>query len=157
MKRWGFSDICKGALGIAAVEMAIVLPIVALLILPVGELGRAFIQYSRLSHRVLAGARYVADNAFQGSTGVATLDPVIAGRARNLVVFGSTAGGTAPAVPGLAVAQVVIQVDTSGTVRVSVDYPYQSVIGGLLPMPNLEDSLPTGTLMLRPRAVMRAL
>lgn len=148
----------RRALGIAAVEMAIVLPIVALLIMPVGELGRAFIQYSRLSHRVHAGARYVADNAYTDGTGIPKSDPAIILKAQNLVVFGSTAGGTTEAVPDLQIAQVVIGVDPiSGMVTVSVDYPYQSAIGGLLPLPNLEDSLPTGTLVLRPRAVMRAL
>lgn len=147
----------RRARGIAAVEMAIVLPLVLLLIMPVGELGRAFIQYSRLSHRVLAGARFVADNAHADSSGVPSLSSTIGAQARNLVVFGSTAGGSTPAVPGLSTTQVVIQVEPAGTVRVSIAYPYQSVIGGVLPMFGFGGDLLTGALVLRPRAVMRAL
>ena len=147
----------RDARGVAAVEMAIVLPIVLLLIMPVGELGRAFIQYSRLSHRVVAGARFVADNAYADSSGVPSLSSTVDTRARNLVVFGSTVGGLVPAVPGLSTTQVAIQVDSAGAVQVSIAYPYQSVIGGVLPMFGFGDDLLTGALVLRPRAVMRAL
>ena len=147
----------RNARGVAAVEMAIVLPIVLLLIMPVGELGRAFIQYSRLSHRVVAGARFVADNAYADSSGVPALSATIGAQARNLVVFGSTSGGPTPAVPGLSTTQVAIQVDAAGTVQVSIAYPYQSVVGGVLPMFGFGNDLLTGALILRPRAVMRAL
>jgi Flp pilus assembly protein TadG len=157
MRRDGKKIADRRVLGIAAVEMAIVLPIVLLLLMPVGEFGRAFIQYSRLSHRVLAGARFVADNAYADSSGVASLSSTIGAQARNLVVFGSTAGGSTPAVPGLSTSQVVIQVEPAGTVRVSIVYPYQSVVGGVLPMFGFGGDLLTGALVLRPRAVMRAL
>jgi len=143
--------------GIAAVEMAIVLPIVMLLVLPIGEVGRAFIQYSRLSHRVQAGARYVADNAYQGSTGVPALTDTIRNRARNIVVYGSTAGVGAAAVPGLTPTLINVSVDPSGIVRVWTDYPYQSVVGGVLPMFGLGSDIVSGTLILRPSATMRAL
>ena len=65
----------KSIHGLAVVEMAIVLPILMLLTLAAGEFGRAFIQYSRLSHRVQAAARFVAENALQGSHCPTTLNP----------------------------------------------------------------------------------
>jgi Flp pilus assembly protein TadG len=75
--------------GIAVVETAIVLPLLFILLLAVGELGRAFIQYSRLSHRVHAAARHVAENALTGTTGIPSLSSQLLSEARNLVVFGA--------------------------------------------------------------------
>ena len=143
--------------GLAAVEMAIVLPIVMLLVLPIGEVGRAFIQYSRLSHRVQVGARFVADNAYQGSTGIPSLTNTVRAQARNLVVYGTTAGVGTPAVPSLTPALINVSVSPAGIVRVWVDYPYQSVVGGVLPMFGLGSDIVTGTLVLRPSSTMRAL
>ena len=107
--------------GLAVVEMAIVLPILILLTLAAGEFGRAFIQYSRLSHRVQSAARFVAENALQGTTGVALLTNDIETQAGNLVVYGTTAPGTTPAVPGLSTTDVVITVTPEGLISVSID------------------------------------
>ena len=146
-------------LGIAAVEMAIVLPLLLLLLTPVAELGRAFIQYSRLSHRVQAGARFVADNAFQGSTGVPSLTPEVRQRAINQVLYGRTASSPQDplAVPGLTAQHLFIEVTTGGQVTLSADYTYQPMIAGLLPMFGFADDLDISALRLQPRAVMRAL
>lgn len=145
--------------GIAAVEMAIVLPIVLLLLVPIGELGRAFIQYSRLSHRIEAGARHVADNVLQGSTGVPVLTEALREQARRLVVYGSTRSPAIdpPAVPGLLTGDIVVTVSTGGVVTVSTDYVYQPVVGAVLPMLGFGSDIDISNLTLRPRAVMRAL
>jgi hypothetical protein len=44
------SSLRHGQRGLALVEAAIVLPLLLLLLLPVVEFGRAFIQYSTLAH-----------------------------------------------------------------------------------------------------------
>lgn len=145
--------------GIAAVEMAIVLPIVLLLLVPVTELGRVFIQYSRLVHRVEAGARFVADNAYQGSTGVPVLTDAVRDQARRLVVYGSTRSPAIdpPAVPQLAPANIAISVSSDGIVTVSTEYVYQPMVGAVLPMMGFGSDIDISQLTLRPRAVMRAL
>jgi Flp pilus assembly protein TadG len=146
-------------LGIAAVEMVITLPLILLLLTPVAELGRAFIQYSRLSHRVQAGARFVADNAYQGSTGVPVLTQQVRQQAINLVLYGRTVEtGTDPlAVPELAESDLFIDVSSSGLVTLSANYTYRPMIAGLLPVFGFGDDLDISTLKLQPRAVMRAL
>ncbi len=143
--------------GLAVVEMAIVLPILILLTLSAGEFGRAFIQYSRLSHRVQSAARFVADNALQGSTGVALLTDNIASQARNLAVYGTTSVGTTPAVPGLTPSDVQISVTPNGVVSVAITYEYEPVIGDFLPTFGLGQDIAVGSIALNPRTVMRAL
>jgi len=143
--------------GLAVVEMAIVLPILILLTLSAGEFGRAFIQYSRLSHRVQSAARFVADNALQGSTGVALLTDNIASQARNLAVYGTTSVGTTPAVPGLTPSDVQIAVTPNGVVSVAITYAYEPVIGDFLPTFGLGQDIAVGSIALNPRTVMRAL
>lgn len=143
--------------GLAVVEMAIVLPILMLLTLAAGEFGRAFIQYSRLSHRVQSAARFVAENTLQGTTGVAVLTDSIRTQARNLAVYGTTAVGTKPAVPYLTATDVVITVTPDGIVNVSIAYAYRPVIGDALPVFGFGQDIATASILLKPRAVMRAL
>ena len=143
--------------GLAVVEMAIVLPILILLTLAAGEFGRAFIQYSRLSHRVQSAARFVAENALQGTTGVALLTDSIRTQAINLVVYGTTASGTTPAVPGLSPTDVVVTVTPDGLISVSIDYAYEPVIGDVLPVFGFGEDIATAAISLKPKTIMRAL
>jgi Flp pilus assembly protein TadG len=143
--------------GLAIVEMAIVLPILMLLTLAAGEFGRAFIQYSRLSHRVQSAARFVAENTLQGTTGVAVLTNSIRTQARNLVLYGTTSAGTKPAVPGLTATDVAITVTPDGIVNVSIAYAYRPVIGDALPVFGFGQDIATASILLKPRVVMRAL
>lgn len=143
--------------GLAVVEMAIVLPILILLTLAAGEFGRAFIQYSRLSHRVQSAARFVAENALQGTTGVALLTNDIKTQAENLVVYGTTAPGTTPAVPGLSTIDVVITVTPEGLISVSIDYAYEPVIGDVFPVFGFGEDIATAAISLKPKTIMRAL
>ncbi len=143
--------------GLAIVEMAIVLPILMLLTLAAGEFGRAFIQYSRLSHRVQSAARFVAENTLQGTTGVAVLTDSIRTQARNLVLYGTTSAGTKPAVPGLTATDVAITVTPDGIVNVSIAYAYRPVISDALPVFGFGQDIATASILLKPRVVMRAL
>lgn len=143
--------------GLAIVEMAIVLPILMLLTLAAGEFGRAFIQYSRLSHRVQSAARFVAENTLQGTTGVAVLTDSIRTQARNLVLYGTTSAGTKPAVPSLTATDVAITVTPDGIVNVSIAYAYRPVIGDALPVFGFGQDIATASILLKPRVVMRAL
>ena len=147
----------KSITGLAVVEMAIVLPILILLTLAAGEFGRVFIQYSRLSHRVQSAARFVAENALQGTTGVALLTDSIRTQARNLVVYGTTASGATPAVPNLSSTDVVVMVTPDGLITVSIDYTYEPVIGQVFPVFGFGEDIAIAAISLKPKTVMRAL
>jgi len=152
-------NIRRSAHGIAAIEMAIVLPLVLLLVLPIGELGRAYYQYSRLSHRVQAAARHVAENALSGTTGVPGVSASLRLQAQNIVIYGTPVAGSAAAVPGLAPDGVQVTVSPGGLVSVGLvtPYPYQSLVGGLLPALGFGTDIDTTSIRLRPTAVMRVL
>ena len=143
--------------GLAVIEMAIILPILILLTLAAGEFGRAFIQYSRLSHRVQSAARFVAENALQGTTGVALLTATVHTQARNLVVYGTPSVGTTPAVPGLSPDDVVVTVTPDGVISVSIDYAYEPVIGEVFPAFGFGEDIATAAISMKPKSVMRAL
>ena len=148
-----------GTRGIAVVETAIVLPLLFILLLAVGELGRAFIQYSRLSHRVHAAARHVAESVLRDTTGV--LKPPssqLSAEARNLVIYGVPVVAGSPAVPGLNTNNVIVDADINeGTVRVQVVYPYQPIVGEVLPMFGFGGDIAVDAITLRPQTVMRPL
>lgn len=145
--------------GIAMLEMAIVLPIVLMLMLPIGEIGRAYYQYSRLSHRVHAAARHVAENALAGTSGVPTITDQLRLEAQRLVVYGTPSGLGTPVVPGLATSAVDVSITPTGLVRVQLlaPYPYQSLVGGLLPMFGFGDDISTATITFNPETTVRPL
>jgi Flp pilus assembly protein TadG len=119
--------------GLAATEFALVLPVLLLLMLATVEVGRAFVQFATLSHAVRNSVRHVAERALLGTTGVVALTSVLQTEARNLVVYGNTAGSGAPVVPGLTTGQVNVLNAGGGSVAVQVVYPYQSLVAGALP------------------------
>ncbi|MDH3645826.1 MAG: pilus assembly protein [Gammaproteobacteria bacterium] len=146
--------------GTAAVELAIVLPFLLLMMLAIGELGRAILQYNELTKSTRDAARYLANHAIHGSLDLIDIDakPTLKAETQNLVVYGSTGAGTTPVLPGLSTADVsvIAHVDTQH-VRVDVDYDYVPMLGGItMPMfglgPTFNIAIP-----LRASVAMRAL
>lgn len=85
--------------GVAAVEMALLLPFMLLLAFGLTELGRAVYQYNALAKGVRDGARYLS----QYEPGNAAR----ASNARSLVVCGATdCNGRPPLVPGMSTSYV---------------------------------------------------
>ena len=82
--------------GVALVEFALVLPLLLTLALFVAEFGRAIMYYNTLTKSVRDAARYLSTQT--PGTGLA--------EARNLIVYGTTATGNTPLVPGLTAAMV---------------------------------------------------
>jgi Flp pilus assembly protein TadG len=143
-------------LGLAALEFAIVLPVLLLLLLVTAELGRVMFQYNTLTKSVGAGARYLAANALPGTTGVISISAEVEATARNLVVFGSPGGGGTPLLPGLSTGAVSV-VQTSAThVRVSAEYAYAPLFSEI-PVFGLATGSITVPATLRALAEMRAL
>jgi Flp pilus assembly protein TadG len=113
--------------GVQLVELAIVLPILLLLFAAVAEFGRYFYEYSTVAKSARLGARYLAAKSAT-STGTNWQ-----ANAKNLVVFGNTAGSGSPVLSGLSTANVSVTyqggtVGVPDTVKVSiVNYKHQPV------------------------------
>jgi Flp pilus assembly protein TadG len=81
------------------VELAIVLPVFVLLFAATAEFGRYFYEYTTLAKASRAGARYLATAAVNNAEDSA---------AKNIVVYGNSAGSGSPIIEGLATSNVVI-------------------------------------------------
>lgn len=141
--------------GLAMVEYILCVPVLILLVLVVGELGRAMMQYNALTKACRDGVRYVAENALVGSTQVVTISNTVRTQTQNLVAFGNIVGAGTPRLPGLASANVTVTGTATADVIVSVSYDYDSIFGSI---PNLVASGRTDTnLQFNAAVTMRAL
>ena len=120
--------------GLAAVEFVITIPVLLLVMLAVAELGRAFVQYDTLSYSIRNSARFVSENAIEGTTGVVNISETVATQARNLAVFGNEGGTGDAALPGFTPGQVEVVNAGNNNVEVRAAYPYQPMIGTILPV-----------------------
>jgi len=119
--------------GTQLLEVAIVIPILLLLFGAVAEFGRYFYEYTTAAKAARVGARYLASKSVNSSTNYEVV-------AKNLVVFGNTAGTGSPVLPGMTTGNVNVEYvgGTSGVpalVKVSiVGYQHQSIVnlGSLL-------------------------
>lgn len=119
--------------GIAMVEFAIVLPVLLTVLFAVTEIGRAMVRYNTLTKSVQDGARYAAAYALLGTTGAVNVDAQLQTAVRNIVVYGNRAGTGTPLMAGLQPAQINL-VDAGGDqIRVDASYPYQPLLGVILP------------------------
>jgi Flp pilus assembly protein TadG len=115
--------------GTAAVELVLALPILLLLTMLTTEFGRAFYEYNTLVKAARAGVRYLS----MQTPGTHTAE------ARNIIVYGNTAGSGSTMLPRLTTARVAAPVwATTGanplintvTVRIS-GYTYQPLVGSV--------------------------
>ena len=119
--------------GVQLLEIAIVIPIMLVLFAAVAEFGRYFYEYTTLAKGSRIGARYLASKSVTSSTNYQAI-------AKNLVVYGNTAGTGSPILSGLTTDNVTVTYagGTSGlpeTVTVSIsDYEHDPLfdLGGLL-------------------------
>ena len=141
--------------GLAAVESVIVLPVVLFVMLVVAEFGNAILQYNTLTQAVRDGAKYLAIEGEDGSSGVVDITAQDISDTANLVVYGAIGGGT-PLLPGLNPADISVVDLGNGNISVSADYPYQPFfLGGV---PNVAGGgSPGGVINLRAEVVMRVL
>jgi Flp pilus assembly protein TadG len=147
----------SGQRGLAAVEFAIALAVLMAVMLATAEFARAFSQYNTLTKTTRDGVRYLAGRALQGTTGTVEITASLETETKNLVVYGNAVGAGAPLLEALGADQVdVTGSAANGTVTVSVDYPYQPMLGAVLPMFGVgaDQSL---AFNLRSTVVMRAL
>ena len=115
--------------GTAAIELALLLPILLFLTLVTTEFGRAIVEYNTVVKSVRNATRYLAARTPNTKTP----------EAKNLVVFGNTTG-TGPALaPGLSLARVANPVwqmvgsnPTTNVVTLTVQaYPFNSLFASI--------------------------
>lgn len=92
-------------LGVAAIELALLLAPLVLLSFGITEYGRAMVGYGKICKSTRDAARYL--------TLYAPGDAATMGRARNLVVYGNVAGTGLPLVTGLTTGHVAIADSTT--------------------------------------------
>lgn len=143
--------------GMAMVELAITLPLLALLMLTFGEFGRMLFQYNSLMQASRDAGRFAAAQAWNATLGTVSLSSSLISQTQNVAVYGVPANpnGYPPVVSGLTTGNV--QVSTVGTdhVQVRISYTFVPVIGSALPA-LYGSSVPLG-LALTSTIVMRAL
>lgn len=118
--------------GLALVEFVITLPLLLLLLLATAEFGRAYVQYSILSHAVRDATRFVA-SAARTPTGAVDITAAVAAQTRNLAASGTIDGSGPALLPGLAAGNFEVGELPGNDVFVRGDYPYRPMIGGGMP------------------------
>jgi hypothetical protein len=116
--------------GLAAVELAVVLPVFLILLLASAELGRALYHYNTLHKAVRDGARYLAEHALN-SVPVIEITAATTTGTRNLVLYGNPAGGSTPLLPRLTPGDIAIEVVDAAHVRVTATYAYAPLFGAI--------------------------
>lgn len=100
------------------------LPFLIMLLLAVFEIGRALLHYNTLQKNLRDAARYLASAAANHDTEVIDLTPELVATARNLVVYGMSAGGSETLLPGLQENDVTVSSPDALHVQVTVTYTY---------------------------------
>lgn len=137
--------------GLAAVELALLVPIFLFLVYGTAEFGRALYQYTTLTKAVRGAAQYLARNAVTAGVVAPTGAQLTAARA--LAVYGQPVTGATALLPGLSTTDVTITPQTLAPsltpnyIVVSASYSFQSAFGGLIPgLPIVPDLASPGAL-----------
>jgi len=122
--------------GTQLVELAIMLPLVAVLFGTVAEFGRMFYTYNTLAKATRAAARYAVVQPPED----ASKDTA----AKKLAVYGNTAGDGAPVVEGLDVANISVNRSGELTTVTIQNFNYTPLfdLGKLIRNPDLSLNLP---------------
>lgn len=118
--------------GAVLVELALGTPILLVMMIATAEVTRLFIDHNTLTKAVRNGARYVAGNALQGTTGNVALSAALKAETRNLVVYGNTAGAGAPVLAGLTVADITVTDVGADNIRVGAVHTTSGILGPVL-------------------------
>ena len=136
----------KNQRGLAAVEFAIVLPVMLFLMLATAEFGRVFYQYNTLTKAVQAGARYASRPLLKTSE-LKNIDPAFIQRIQNFVVYGNETGAGTAVLDGFTATSpnVIISSSVSDkTITIEAQYNYSFMV--LSDFPLFGYSFPTLTL-----------
>jgi Flp pilus assembly protein TadG len=157
IRRPSYRSSNKRQRGLAIVEFTIVLPLMLLLLLATAELGRAFYEYNTLTKTVRDGARYLADVALDGTTGIVDLTDAKIAETVNLVVYGNIAGTGDPLLNGLSVADISVVEANPTHIQVSASYQYSPIFPGGIPTFGLGSGNISTGYMFQAQVTMRVL
>lgn len=118
--------------GAVLAEMALVTPLLLFLMLATAEVTRAFVDHNTLTKAVRTGVRYVAANAFQGTTGVVWISATLRAETQNLVVYGNSAGTGTPVLPGLTAADITVTNIGANNIQVTAAHTISGILGPVL-------------------------
>lgn len=99
--------------GVAAIEFALLAMLLLTLMLGAAELGRALYQYNTVVKNTRSAVRYLSAYAPGNATAITA--------AKNLAVYGTTAAGSTPLVPGLSTGMVSVKDASSDSQHALVD------------------------------------
>jgi len=119
--------------GVAVVEFVVTAPLVLLLVLGCAEVGRAFVHYATLTYSVRDAVRFATEKVFNGTTQVVLLTNAKITETKNLAVYGNVGGTGTARLPNYQIGQVAVEDAGNSNVRVTATYPYQPMIGPILP------------------------
>jgi len=140
--------------GVAVVESAIVLPLIIFIILIVGELGHAILQYNTLTQTVRNAARYIAEEA-EANSGVITLTDAKIAKATNLLIGGTISSGPVK-LPDLDLAVIQVLPVGGDSVSIEVAYNYQPIFFPNIPTLSGIDGA-GGAFTMKTKIIMRIL
>jgi Flp pilus assembly protein TadG len=132
--------------GLAAVEFAIVVPVMLFLMMATAEFGRVFYQYNTLTKAVQTGARYASKPLLNASE-LTNIDAAFKQRIQNFVVYGNENGGGVAVLDGFSANSTNIVISSNAadkTITIQVQYDYNFAVMSNFPL--LGFTLPTLTL-----------
>ena len=129
-RNWRRSICCQR--GVVLVEMVLITPILLLMMLATAEVTQAFVDHNTLTKAARNGARYVAANAYQGTTGVVFVGAQLRAETQNLVVYGNIAGTGAPVLAGLTATNITVTDIGANNIQISVSYTISGMLGPVL-------------------------
>ena len=135
----------KNQRGLAAVEFAIVLPVMLFLMLATAEFGRVFYHYNTLSKAVQTGARY-ASRPLVKTSELTNLDAAFVQRIRNFVVYGNEAGAGTAVLDGFTAGSNVAISSSAADKTITIEASYDYSFNILSDFPLFGFTLPTLTL-----------
>jgi len=140
--------------GIAALEFAIVVPVMLFLMLATAEFGRVFYHYNTLTKAVQTGARY-ASKPLLTTNELTNIDAGFKQRIQNFVVYGNESGSGAAVLEGFTASDANVSISsnaTNKTITIEAQYDYSFAVlgdfplfGFTLPTLKLKSSVVTGT------------
>jgi len=140
--------------GIAALEFAIVVPVMLFLMLATAEFGRVFYHYNTLTKAVQTGARY-ASKPLLTTNELTNLDTGFKQRIQNFVVYGNESGSGTAVLEGFTATDANVSISsnsTNKTITIEAQYDYSFAVlgdfplfGFTLPTLTLKSSVVTGT------------
>lgn len=112
--------------GLAAIEFVILSPLLIVFIAICADIGNLLVEYQTLNKSVRNGARYAVSNIY-GTATATQIAPT--SEVKNVVVYGSSIGGTEPLLTGLTIDSVnIIPPDSTNTfVTVTATHTYTPI------------------------------